>query len=348
MATSIIKGVNVLTDGDLSSSAVGFPDAGTPNIDIQADGVRITNLTIQDPALADTMNANTGEYTSGLILSGKNIRIDNNYFNVSSGLPGSVAIQTWSSVVIAGNSIDGLSIDNNTFRDSAIGFTGGFGYEAIFINPQGAAITDVVNIYDNTMGGKLYRGVGVARDDVNVGGSGNTICTNLTPQATVDFGRVPWGVKVFGVDNVLVEDNIIGKDCTETGNFSTGINFTSGVGGSEVAENNVDHAENGIVLDATSDGNIVRNNSVGHSDTDGIVIDGDNNDVFRNTPHHSGDDGIDAGGDNNDFEGNNSHHNTDKAYEDNGTGNCFDNAGQLRNKAGFNGDDSIPSGAPSC
>ena len=332
-ATTIIEGV--LT-GD--AAIPGFPTA-FPNIDLQGNDVSIQGFTVRSPASTD------GRYASGIVLDGVDIIIKNNAFEVSSGDPGSVGIQTWA----LGNGsqglddISGLIIMNNTFTSLAPDST--FGYEAIFINPQNnpVATNNPVTIFGNTFSGDMYRAVYIARDEGNV--IGNTICTDLDATInTDDFGPVPVGVRVNAgavVDvNVLVHDNVIGVDCE--GNFDTGINISSSAGIGTVGENNVDHAELGVWLRDGADGWTVNNNSIGHSGTDGILIDSDDNTVFRNTPHHGGNDGIDVNGDDNTFTGNNSHHNFDCAYEDNGTSNTFSTSGSDRNKAKKNGDNGIP------
>lgn len=355
MSTSIIKGVAKVDDpspnGVPDGSDGGFPNVSTPsNIQIDADDVTITHLTIQSPPVVDA-GSGDGQYTSGITLVGKNITISDNYFFVSTGMPGSVAIQTWDFGVFPTADVSGLAITDNTFASSTID-TGAAGrsYEGVFINGQNPASLDPANpvvISGNHFSGNLHRAVGVTRDHTTV--SGNTVCTNLTPEDTADFGRIPWGIKVWGNSfgpeslNVTVSDNTIGKRPCSPGNFNVGISINAtATGTSEVAENTVDHADTGIHVIDVADDWPVRNNSIGHSGDDGILIESDDNTVNRNTPHHSGDDGIEVTGEDNSFEGNNSHHNVDCAYEDNGSGNTFSTSRRTRNKAKFNGDDGIP------
>ncbi len=152
-ATTIIEGV--LT-GD--AAVPGFPTA-FPNIDLQANDASIQGFTIRSPASTD------GRYASGIVLDGVDIIIKNNAFEVSSGDPGSVGIQTWA----LGNGsqglddISGLIIMNNTFTSLAPDNT--FGYEGIFINSHNnpVATNNPVTILGNTFSGDMYRAAGIDR-----------------------------------------------------------------------------------------------------------------------------------------------------------------------------------------
>ena len=361
LSTSIIKGVATVVDpspdGVPSGSDGGFPNVSTPsNIQIDADGVTITNLTIQSPPVDDAGTGGTGQYTSGITLVGKNITISDTDFFVSTGMPGSVAIQTWAFGVFPTADVSGLAITGNTFESSTID-TGvaGRSYEGVFINGQDPATLDAGNpvvISGNHFSGNLHRAVGVTRDHTTV--SGNTVCTNLTPEDTVDFGRIPWGIKVwgnsFGADslNVTVSDNTIGKRPCSPGNFNVGISINANATGtSEVAENNVDHADFGINVINVADDWPVHNNSIGQSGVDGILIESDDNDVFRNATHHSGDDGIHftETAEGNTYDGNNSHHNADCGYQDDEGSNTF-GTGKDKNKSRKNAHNEIPCTTP--
>jgi hypothetical protein len=107
-----------------------------------------------------------------------------------------------------------------------------------------------------------------------------------------------------------------------------------------VVGNNIPVAEwNSIWLAAGSNDSVVRNNSVGNSGINGILIESDDNYLYRNSAHHSADDGILVTGDNNLMEGNNVHHNADDGIHATGSNNDCETEGKLRNKAKFNGDD---------
>ena len=246
-------------------AAASFPLA-IPNIDIKANNVTIAGIKIVSPA-TDGSN-----YSSGIVLVGTNIKISDNDFVVSCGSPGSVAIQTYRAPTAGKRDIDGLIIADNTFTSLSCP-TGGLGYEAVFINNQeGHAGTALpVKILSNTFSGALYRAVGVERRRTRV--IGNDMQTDLTPTTTTDFGRVPWGVKVFNgfgggqgnPDEVVVYGNEIGDG--GAGNFSTGIVLQSMVTNSVVRDNEVEDAEWGIQVDGT--GNTIDDNEA----EDSVVLD---------------------------------------------------------------------------
>ena len=255
-----------------------FPFA-SPNIDIKASDIWLHGFTIESPAVSTT------HYSSGVVLTGTDIEIDDNDFVVSGGTPGSVAIQTWAgaNALPGPEDISGLSIHDNTFTHLTP--NAGFGYEGIFINPQTDAEdpANPVVITDNTFSGDMYRAIGTVRDYVTIGGTGNTLETDLPVSTVATFGgKVPLGIKVFGGDNVSVLDNVM--DDSGFGVFNVGITIQGGaVTASDVTDNTVeDSAEHGIHLKAGADGWVVVGNTLGDngaSPGDGILVDGDDNTI---------------------------------------------------------------------
>jgi hypothetical protein len=70
----VIKGIDTVPAAD-------FPLA-MPNIDIQADNVSIHGFIIESPEVA------ANEYSSGIVLTGRNIKIYDNHFVVATGSGG--------------------------------------------------------------------------------------------------------------------------------------------------------------------------------------------------------------------------------------------------------------------
>ena len=266
-ATTVIQGV-------LDSAGAIFPTA-IPNIDLQSHGVTITGFTIKSPA------AVVGEYASGLIIDGTDNKIYKNAFQVSCGTPGSVAIQTWVNGSELLKNISGLTIVENSFTSLAPVAAGCLGYEAIFINNQlSADEADPVVIAGNTFAGRLYRGVGVLRSFTDV--KFNSFSTTLFPQATVDFGNVPIGIKVFdfvgAVSNAVIASNsIVGGFIFFLPRFHYGIWLTAGTSDNIMRNNFVLFSATRDCLDDSVNGgtdgtaNTWENNNTGPNDfPDGI------------------------------------------------------------------------------
>ena len=319
-ATTTIVGVDTVP-------AASFPLAD-PNIDIMAERVSIHGFTFESPVVA------ADEYSSGIVLTGRDNKIYDNEFFVGTG-DISQGIQTYrdDNAPPGLRDISGLHIHHNSFTHLAAA-TGTEAYEAIFLNHQSDA-TDPNNpviIGNNTFSGNLLRAVTTERSHTTI--RDNTLSTDLA----VIFGVFPRGIQVGDFNDraltgASVHGNTIGESGTET--FVTAILVRDGVTMSEVAENEASHAGVGIRLEEGADDNIVRNNGVGHSGTDGILIDGNDNDILRNTPHHSGDDGIEITGDDNDINDNNSHHNVGWGINVSaGSGNSCDGNKLKKNGAG--------------
>jgi hypothetical protein len=184
---SIIQGVQTV----LGTSA----PLALPNIDIQANGVRITGFKIRSPVVASTY------YSSGIVLVGTNIEIDNNCFEAGTGA-GSQAIQTWAFSNATQNplkDISGLKIHHNTFTNrSPVNAGGDFdSYEGIYINPQGDTINPAkspVVISDNEFSGQMFRAITVdGRSRVII--TRNDISTYLTKTITV-LPNFPRGIQL--------------------------------------------------------------------------------------------------------------------------------------------------------
>jgi parallel beta-helix repeat protein len=165
----------------------------------------------------------------------------------------------------------------------------------------------------------------------------NNTFTSL-PVADAEFGRFigifinPQSEPEDAANPVVIENNEL------SGDLFFGI-AVAGRSNTEVAENQVDWALVGVLLDVSADGNTVRNNSIGHSGVYGIWVIADNNTIHRNSTHHSGEDGILVTGDNNTITGNNAHHNVDDGIDNDGTGTICPTEGNLRNKAKHNDSD---------
>ncbi|MEX2360504.1 MAG: autotransporter-associated beta strand repeat-containing protein, partial [Gammaproteobacteria bacterium] len=160
IGSSIIEGV--------ADEAGLFPSAdSSTNILVDADGVTIEDFTIRSPIVDAAVN----EYSSGLVLSGMNITIQDNAFEIRQDGNGtfngdtSVAIQTLSSAVDGTSDLSGLQILNNTFSYIATNGVGN-GYYGIYVNPHigGGAVT----ISGNTMTGRIWRGITVETGNVDV------------------------------------------------------------------------------------------------------------------------------------------------------------------------------------
>ena len=144
----IIKGVDYEAWGD-------WPLAN-PNIDIQADGVSIHDLTIASPDVPD------GHYSSGIVLTGENIQIyDNIFTSTGAGDGGNVVIQTYDQSVMANSDISGLNIYGNSFSGSP-----GGGYVGVFINRDNdTGETGDVTIDDNIFSGNVVQGIVTERSN---------------------------------------------------------------------------------------------------------------------------------------------------------------------------------------
>jgi hypothetical protein len=173
---SVIEGIE--------TSPGPFPFA-VPNIDIKANGVRITQFTIRSPDLSLLPDT----YSSGMVLTGTNIEIDHNCFEAGTG-DGSQAIQTWAgdNAPEGFRDISGLNIHHNYFthREPATEFGTFDAYEAIFINGQSDPVdpANPVVIHHNEFSGELWRAIAVERSHTVI--SHNKISTDYSgPEAAI-------------------------------------------------------------------------------------------------------------------------------------------------------------------
>jgi hypothetical protein len=273
----------VMGVGKGDTSVNSFPTA-VPNINIQANGVKIHNFTIMSPTITSGV-----EYASGIVLTGTDIEIYKNHFVVSNGTPGSQGIQTWAldNAPLGNRDISGLKIYKNRFTSTG---SSGFGYEAIFINPQSDPVPQgkpgEVVIEKNFFSGELYRAIGIQRGNASV--EKNKMSTDLAPTSSADFGDVPWGIKVFdGFDgtnpaqlgNVNIEKNKIGFG--GAAQFNVGIRLESLVTDTSVDKNHIKSPfQDGISV--AGDGNSFEKNKVQNAGANGILVEGDNNSFRMN------------------------------------------------------------------
>jgi len=187
---------------------------GNPNIEIQADGVKIHGFAIESPDVP------SGSYSSGVVLTGTNIEIYGNTF-LSKGDGGCVVIQTIRSNVIPTSDISGLNIHDNEFGGTPNEcYETEEGYVGLFINHTSTG-TGMVYVQDNDFTGKICQGVVTERSKVTI--ADNEIITDLAPSA---YGV---GVIVQDWDNreqsdVSVSDNVIKGSGAGKG-FMRGMSF---------------------------------------------------------------------------------------------------------------------------
>ena len=149
-----IKGVDQLNDA-------AFWPLADPNIDIQANDVEIHGFNIESPDVTD------GFYSSGIVLTGTNIKIYDNAFNsIADGAGFCIVIQTWRAPGYPGSDISGLYIADNTFSGTGL-------FDSIFLNADVGL--GPVTINDNTFTGNAYRAVATQRPNVVI--EHNTIDT---------------------------------------------------------------------------------------------------------------------------------------------------------------------------
>ena len=267
-ATTKIKGI--ATEPNAS-----FPLA-TPNIDIQADGVTISEFTIESPDVAD------GEYSSGVVLTGQNITITNNAFVlIQAGAPPvnndsntSVAIQTYSKAAVPTSDVSGLTVSGNTFNG-----TPAKGYYGVYVNPDIG--TDAVTISGNTLTGHIWRAITTERSNTTI--SGNTITNTDTGETWGNSGIrvVDWGTAV--IDSVSITGNTI----TGNGGLGTGILFgDSGAGHTlsniVVTGNTITGSDSGVVVHVSAEEvsvneNTIQDNTLNLNNTDIAQLDSINN-----------------------------------------------------------------------
>jgi parallel beta-helix repeat protein len=284
-----------IIEGVATVPADQFPLA-VPNIDIQADNVSIHGFVIQSPEVAED------EYSSGIVLTGKNISIYDNSFFVGTG-DISQAIQTYrqTNAPEGLRDISGLHIYRNTFTHLSEA-TGFLAYEGIFINPQSEPIdtalaSSAVVIEKNKFVGNLIRAVTTQRSATVI--RKNWIMTAwIAPEPLSTFPR---GIQL---SQATAAGSLPEADSTHhrvTKNWIndrggaplyTGILVRDGVTDSAMTKNVV----RGVIDDGISLGNggahRVIKNSVRHCGADGLDLGGDSNTVLKNSIKYSGQDGI--------------------------------------------------------
>ncbi len=213
-------GIGVSTIKGVATNAVGDFPLATPNIDVQANDVQLTALTIQTPTVA------SGQYASGIVLSGTNIEITGNAFVASNGngAPNSategsgsndsntnIFIQTYRDTAKADSNVDGLQITNNTFAGG-----NDKGYYGVFINHQGAAVNADVTVSGNTFTGNIWRGISTERDQTRI------LNNKITTDTDRSLGWTGSGVMVADYNSRDIDD------VTIRGNTITGASASAG------------------------------------------------------------------------------------------------------------------------
>jgi hypothetical protein len=268
-----------------------FPLA-MPNIDIQADEVSIHGFIIKSPVVAED------EYSSGIVLTGRNIKIFDNLFYIGTG-DISQGIQTYrqNNAPEDLRDISGLHIYKNTFTNLEP-TTGVGACEGIFINPQSDVIdlsdpANVIIIEKNRFFGKLIRAITTQR-------SGTVIAKNrmLTDWiATFGLETFPRGIQLSkageapplpGAESIghwVIKNRIGDKGAAS---FYTGILVGDEVAECFIAKNFVKGTENNGIELGQSDLNSVRKNFIKASGQDGLVVNGDVNLLVKNHIRNSG------------------------------------------------------------
>ncbi len=197
------------TQTELNSN---FPNAGTignsiAGIEINADGVKIHDFTIETPDL------DADHYAFCILLDGSNIEIYNNTFNMkgTTGTPiapvndqGPVAIQTWTAAN-GGTNIKGLNIHDNKFQEDSVQPLLKNGYYGAYLNvpTDGDASANRISIKDNTFDGRIWRAVTSEHSYVDI--QTNTFTT--TNLASWNYGK---GISLhrWGPDTQISSINI--------------------------------------------------------------------------------------------------------------------------------------------
>ena len=292
---------NSIIEGVATVPAASAPLA-VPNIDIQADGARVTGFTIRSPAVAEDF------YSSGMVVVGTNVEIDRNCFEAGTGA-GSQAIQTWafSNASSGLNDISGLRIHENKFthRAPATVASDPNAYEGVYINPQDGVIdaANPVVIELNKFSGDMFRAVTVdARSFVVV--AKNTMSTSGV--ATAGFPTFPRGIQLtdnyagLTTDLTVSRNTLLGPGLATKFYWGivlrnpvpafTAVSFSTVVGNSlkNVA------SDKAIAVQGEFGFNSVVDNEVWDNPGDGIYVDGDTF-LDRNHALRNGGVGIRAG-----------------------------------------------------
>jgi len=268
-ASVTIKGVQNVPEGD-------WPLA-KPNIEIDANGVKIHGFIIEGPDYA------SGYYSSGIVIGASNVEIYNNTFRVTSAETlGEIsqAIQTYHKDAISGVDISGLNIHNNIFTQLSAGAAG---YEGIYINLDEGTNTAAVQY--NHFSGSIVRAITTERSKTTI--KGNTIMTDLAPGLPGGYQ----GINVGGANNgnvasVSVEGNTINGSASGKG-FKYGVKLgyldTSTFTDIVITGNTIHMSEVGVFVKFSADGiKVNRNNIYGNtnysvSNADSATLDAEYN-----------------------------------------------------------------------
>jgi len=166
-----------------------------PNINIEADNVKIHGFTLASPTVPD------GSYSTGIVLTGTDIEIyDNVFFSDAPGNGYCIVIQTWQAPGYPGSDISGLHIYDNSFTGTCL-------FDSIFLNLDVG--TGLVTIEDNVFT-DAYRAVSIQRPNVDI--TGNTIESSClhgvwvdATDVTVNYNDIQstnWGVKNTDAETV--------------------------------------------------------------------------------------------------------------------------------------------------
>jgi parallel beta-helix repeat protein len=296
-----------IIEGVATVPAASFPLA-IPNIDIQANDVSIHRFVIKSPVVG------AEEYSSGIVLTGKNIKICKNRLVVGTG-DVSQAIQTYrqTNAPPGLRDISGLHICKNRFTHLEPA-TGLGAYEGIFINPQSdpvdtTARSNTVVIEKNRFSGNLIRSVTTQRSGTVI--SKNRMRTQWTPPA--GLSTFPRGIQLSAAAEApplpaaLSTDHLVEKNrAYDIGGvpFAVGILVRDGVTASGIEKNTVKGAATyGISVDG--DSNLIEKNTVKDSGV-GIALGpaSEANDVEKNRVENSETWDLQNEGNNNSFDKN--------------------------------------------
>lgn len=234
----------------IANVAVADWPLAVPNIDIQADGVKVHGFTIEGS------DYESGKYVSGTVITGENIEIYNNNF-VTTRADNTdelgQAITTYSKTAIPTADISGLNIHNNTFSGS-----GSVGTEAIYINPHVGSGTVTINA--NEFSGSIFVGITVESGDINI--TGNDIDSTVV-------GKGFYGIRFMDTSYVANYSGIVVSDNTIQ-NFQKGVRVGNGGDGTSV-------------LTASISSNTIIGNDTGIWARKGSALTVDDNNLAGNT-----------------------------------------------------------------
>ena len=253
VAPVIIKGVS-------NVPAANWPLAA-PNVEILADGVKLHGFTIESPDYV------SGFYSSGIVIGAEDVEIyDNNFVTnaVDSDADISQAIQTYSSGALPGADSSGLNIHDNTFTHKG---AGDYGYEAIYLNPDGAS--GLITIANNEFGGNLLRGISSERSKVTI--TDNLIETEAAPiPDDFSIGGAYQGINIrssSAQSEIKIDNNKIGGSTSSDG-FNQGIRLGSPSQSldAEVTSNIIQYNRRGVRVWSASSINLSNNNIIDNID----------------------------------------------------------------------------------